>query len=175
MEQRVDTETVRDREQSVEAPIVTIQRILDAPAIMHTRDPTAKRNLINTACIHRRQTRHNTPGALPKITRDAQAFIEPDPRPKALERRRSTRVQKNTSNVIIVPPYNMLGGGARASARLISQSALNAMTMQEVLTISLPFTPRKLAPTTYTDSTNCAHLAAPMIHPTTGEIISSYK
>ena len=56
VEQRVDTETVRDREQSVEAPIVTIQRILDAPAIMHTRDPTAKRNLIN-----RRQTRHNTP------------------------------------------------------------------------------------------------------------------
>ena len=69
----------------------------------------------------------------------------------------------------------MLGGGTRASVRLISQSALNAMTMQEALTISLPFMPRKLAPTTYTDSTNCAHLATPMIHPTTGEIISSYK
>jgi hypothetical protein len=69
----------------------------------------------------------------------------------------------------------MLGGGTRASARLISQSALNTMTMQEALTISLPFTPRKLAPTTYTDSTNCAHFTAPMIHPTTGEIISSYK
>ncbi len=69
----------------------------------------------------------------------------------------------------------MLGGGTRASARLISQSALNAMTMHEALTISLPFTPRKLVPPTYTDSTNCAHFAAPMIHLTTGEIISSYK
>jgi hypothetical protein len=171
----VDTETVRKREPSDEAPIVTIQRISDAPAIMHTRDPTAKRNLINTTCIHRRQTRHNTPGALPKITRDAPAFIKPDLRPKAPERRRSTRVHKNTSNVIILPPFNMLGGGTRARARLISQSALSAMTMQEALTISLPFTPQKLAPPTYTDSTNCAHFAAPMIHPTTGEIISSYK
>ncbi len=107
VEQRVDTETVREREPSVEAPIVLIQRISDAPAIMHARDPTAKRNLINTAHIHRRKTHHNTPGALPKITRDAPAFIEPDPRPKAPERRRLTRVHKNTSNVIIVPPYTM--------------------------------------------------------------------
>jgi len=69
----------------------------------------------------------------------------------------------------------MLGGGTRASVRLISQSALNVMMMHEVLTIHLPFTPRKLVPPTYTDSTNYAHFAAPMIHPTTGEIISSYK
>ena len=69
----------------------------------------------------------------------------------------------------------MLGGGTRASARLISQSALNAMTMHEVLTIHLPFTPRKLVPSTFNDSANYAHFAAPMIHPTTGEIISSYK
>jgi hypothetical protein len=77
----------RESKPSDEAPIVTIQRISDAPVIMHMRDPTAKRNLINTTCIHHRQTRHNTPGALPKITRDAPAFIEPDPRPKAPERR----------------------------------------------------------------------------------------
>ncbi len=175
-EQRVETEIVRGSEPRDEAPIVTIQRITDAPAIMQTRDPTAKRNLINTACIHRRQTRHNTPGALPKITRDATAFIEPDPpRPKAPERRRSNRVHKNTSNVIIVPPYKMLGGGTRASARLISQTALNVMTMHESLTSHLPFTPRKLVPPTYNDSANYAHFVASMIHPTTGEIISSYK
>jgi hypothetical protein len=49
------------------------------------------------------------------------------------------------------------------------------MTMHEALNIPLPFTPRKLVPPTYNDNTNYAHVAAPMIHPTTGEIISSYK
>jgi hypothetical protein len=50
------------------------------------------------------------------------------------------------------------------------------MTMQEALAMSLSFTPRKLVPATYnTCSTNYAHFAAPMIHPTTGKIISSYK
>ncbi len=48
--------------------------------------------------------------------------------------------------------------------------------MQEALTMPLAFTPRKLVPAPYnTCSTNYAHFAAPMIHPTTGEIISSYK
>ena len=85
-EQRVGTKIVRASEPGDEAPIVTIQRITDSPAIMHTRDPTAKHNLINTARINRRQTRNNIPGALPKITRDAPAFIEPDPRPNTPER-----------------------------------------------------------------------------------------
>ena len=67
-EQRVDTEIVRESEPGEEAPIVTIERITDAPAIMQTRDPTAKGNLINMACIHCRQMHHNTPGALPQIT-----------------------------------------------------------------------------------------------------------
>ncbi len=50
------------------------------------------------------------------------------------------------------------------------------MTMQEALTMPISFTPRKLIPATYdTCSTNYAHFAAPMIHPTTGEIISRYK
>ena len=49
------------------------------------------------------------------------------------------------------------------------------MTLQEALTTPRAFTPRKLIPPTYTESTNFAHFVAPMIHPTTGEIISSYK
>ena len=69
----------------------------------------------------------------------------------------------------------MLGEGTRASARLISKRALTVMTLQEALAGPIAFTPRKLVPPTYTDSTNYTHLAAPMIHPTTGEIISSYK
>ena len=50
------------------------------------------------------------------------------------------------------------------------------MTLQEALTMPISFTPRKLVPFTYnTCSTNYAHFVAPMIHPTTGKIISSYK
>jgi hypothetical protein len=140
-EQRVSNEMLRESVTEDDAPIVTIQRITEAPAIMKTRDPTAKRNLINTARIHSRTTRNNTPGALPRITRDVPACIEPEPQTPTTEKRRSTRVHKNTSDVIILPPYKMLGGGTRASARLVSQNALNVMTMHEALNITLPFKP----------------------------------
>ena len=70
----------------------------------------------------------------------------------------------------------MLGGGTRASARLISQQALNAMTMREALTPPQIFTPRKFVQVAYADNVqHFAHFASPMIHPTTGETISSYK
>ena len=50
------------------------------------------------------------------------------------------------------------------------------MTLQEALTIPIAFRPQKLIPSTCeTCSTNYAHFGAPMIHPTTDEIISSYK
>ena len=60
-EQRVTNDDIIESPTSENAPIGTIPRISDAPAIMHTWDPTAKRNLITTARIHRRQTRNNTP------------------------------------------------------------------------------------------------------------------
>ena len=66
-EQWVDTDIVIGRPPSEDAPIVTMQRISDAPEIMQMRDPIAKRNLITMACIHCRQTQNNTPGALPKL------------------------------------------------------------------------------------------------------------
>ena len=62
------------------------------------------------------------------------------------------------------------------NARLISQQALNVMTMREALTPLADFTPQKLVPTEYEDNVpNYAHFASPMVHPTTGETISSYK
>ena len=141
---------------------------------MQTQDPTAKRNLITTKRIHRRQTRTNTPGALPRITRTDPTLIQlGQPTPKKV--RRSSRVINTMSPVIIIPPCRMLGERTQASAQLISQRALSAMTLQEALTAPRAFTPRKLIPPTYTESTNYAHFVAPMIHPTTGEIISSYK
>jgi len=175
-EQRVDdnmymVETQREHGDS--AP--TITRISDAPAIMKARDPTAKRNLINEKRTHQRITQHNTPGEVPAIQRMEPALILPKSGP-ASAIRRSTRGSTNKSPVIIIPPYRMLGGGTRASARLISQQALNAMTMREALKPPMVFTPRKFVPVAYKDNVpNFAHFASPMIHLTMGETISSYK
>ncbi len=50
------------------------------------------------------------------------------------------------------------------------------MTMREALTPPQIFTPQKIVPVAYADDVpNFAHFAVPMIHPTTGEAISSYK
>jgi hypothetical protein len=50
------------------------------------------------------------------------------------------------------------------------------MTMQEALTPLADFTPQKMVPTEYEDNVpNYAHFVSPMVHPTTGEMISSYK
>jgi hypothetical protein len=127
-EQRVATNVLIEFPPSDNTPIMTIQQILDALAIMQMWNPMVKRNLITTTCIHRRQPQKYTPGALPKITRVAPVLT------------------------------------------------LIAMTLQEALTLPISFMPRKLVPSTYdTCSTKYAHFAAPMIHPSTGKIISSYK
>ena len=174
--QRVENSIREVETQHTNEIIAPITRISDAPAIMKARDPTAKRNLIKDAPTHRRSTRNNTPGAVPAIQRVAPALILPDTRP-APATRRSNRVKPTTTPVIIIPLYRMLGGGTRASARLISQQALNGMTMREALTPPLlVFTPRTFVPIAYENNVpNFAHFASPMVHPTTGETISSYK
>ena len=48
--------------------------ITDAPPIMQSQNPTAKRHLKNTPRTHRRQTRNNTPGAVPLIARIEDAI-----------------------------------------------------------------------------------------------------
>jgi len=167
---RCDVET-----QHKTVDIAPITRISDAPAIMKVLDPMAKRNLIKDTRTHRRHTRNNTPGAVPAIQRVEPALILPDTG-SAPATRRLTRVSTSKSPVIIIPPYIMLGGGTQASARLISQHALNAVTIREALTPSLVFMPRKFVPIAYNNNVpNFAHFASPMIHPTTGETISSYK
>jgi hypothetical protein len=174
-EQWVATDVVIENTPSDIARILSIQQILDAPAIMHMQDPTAKQNLITSTRIHCKQTQNNTLGALPKITQAAPALIQLDPCPTTTEKQQSTRVYTTTSPVIIIPPARV-PGGVRASTWLISQQALTVMTLQEALTIPISFTPRKLVLSTYdTCSNNNAHFAAPMIHPMMSEIISSYK
>jgi len=139
LEQRVENSISEVKPQQENEDIAPITRISDAPAIMKARDPTAKRNLIKDTRTHRRRTRNNTPGAVPAIQRVAPALISPDKTP-ARATRKSTRIGTE-GPVIVIPPYRMLGGGTQASARLISQQALNAMTMRESLTPTQIFTP----------------------------------
>jgi len=167
------SEVMTQRANDDSAPEIT--RISDALAIMNARDPTSKRNLVKNPCTHRRLTRNNTPGAVPAIQRVALALILPEKQP-ARATRRSPRVNTNEGTVIIIPPYRMLGGGTRASPRLISQQVLIAMTIREALTPPRVFTPQKFVPVACKDNVpNFAHFASPMFHPTTGEIISSFK
>jgi hypothetical protein len=58
---------------------------------------------------------------------------------------------------------------------IISQQALNFLT-NEVWNNSAPsYTPKNLQPKDNATAANLEHLAMPMIHPTTGETITSYK
>jgi hypothetical protein len=69
------------------------QRVTDSPAIMKARDPTAKRNLVQTSRTHRRQTRNNTPGNVPAIQRSPDRIPADDV--NATQPRRSPRITQD--------------------------------------------------------------------------------
>jgi len=80
-----------------------------------------------------------------------------------------------SATMIIIPPYPM-PRGIRANAKLISQHALNELTMKEALYSPPIFAQREYEHHNFVENVpNYAHFASPMVHPTTGETISSYK
>ena len=80
-----------------------------------------------------------------------------------------------SATMIIIPPYPM-PGGIRANAKLFSQHALNALTMKEALYSPPVFVQRNYVHHNFVKNIpNYAHYASPMVHPTTGGTISSYK
>jgi hypothetical protein len=118
-----DEQRVREHEQRVErenqqrvidnTPILTIPHITDAPAIMQSRNPTAKWMLKNNPQIHRRVTRNNTPGGLPLITRRVR-----DSHNEAQGHRRSLRIRQAiaSSTISATPPpvtFNPIPIGAK--------------------------------------------------------------
>jgi hypothetical protein len=80
-----------------------------------------------------------------------------------------------SASTIVIPPYPT-PGGIHANAKLISQHALHVLTMKEVL-----YTPKKNAQRNYIHHNfvenvpHYAHFVSPMVHPTTGETITSCK
>jgi hypothetical protein len=180
-EQRVrkdDQRVAREIQQKVldNTPILTIPRITDAPAIMQSRNPTAKRRLKENPRIHRRVTRHNTPGGLLMITRRAN-----DTTNEAQGLRRSLRLHPaivaSTTVAAVTPPtatVHPIPSVARQS--IVTQQALNVMTIQEKVANNAAFTPHSLQPIGVTHRPmKFEHYANPMVHPIMGETISSYK
>jgi hypothetical protein len=58
--------------------------------------------------------------------------------------------------------------------RIISQEAINNLIMNDLINDTTKFTPMNLRPPP-SPPINHEHYAMPMMHPTTGELISSYK
>jgi hypothetical protein len=69
LEQQEEQRVITDEQRVIDdTPIITLQRISNALAIMALRNPTAKRSLKVTPCVHQQLTRNNTPGGVPLIT-----------------------------------------------------------------------------------------------------------
>jgi hypothetical protein len=91
---------------------------------MTARDPTAKRNLVQTSRTHRRKTRNNTPGNFPAIQRSPDRCSADDE--ILLQPRRSPRITQEERPLPNVTFTTMLTKGHPKRARLISQIAMAA-------------------------------------------------
>ena len=137
---------VREEQQRVidASPILPVPRITDAPGIMESRTPTAKRALKDTPRLHRRVTRNNIPGVV----------------------------------AYPVIPQSYLPAPNNARQRIVTRHAINALTTSEKGKCQNAFTPEALLHSAVEDEPNHCHFehfASPMVHPVTGETISSYK
>ena len=75
-----------------------------------------------------------------------------------------------------VPPTTCTPIQTRAQQRMVTQQAINVLTIQELVSTERIFTQNaRMECTTTHRPTKFEHYANPMVHPTTGETISSYK
>jgi hypothetical protein len=158
MEQRVE-QRVSAKQQRVidDTPIITLHCIMDAPAIMASRNPTAKQAIKTTPPVHQCVTRNNTPGGVPLI-----AWM---PQHTAIQ-------NNNVTPAIAIQTWSAI---PMAQSWLITQQALNMITMQETFNPPPAYTPQSLpedAPPS--PHINFEDYANPMVHPVTRKTISSY-
>jgi hypothetical protein len=75
-----------------------------------------------------------------------------------------------------IPPTTVHTIPSRAQQRIVTQQAINVLTIQEKVLMNTMCTPR--VPMKYAVKQlvlNFEHYANPMVHPVSGETISSYK
>ena len=157
-------------QQTVQQRVPMLRRITDAPPIMAAPNPTNKRLLKATPRSHVRLTRNNTPGSVPAITRSSPRR----PNPIAVLPPPSTTGPPRRSSRIPRVKFAAVPGGLRAR-NLISQEAINYLTDSVWSNSPDVFMPDKLKPKHAPSCLDLAQVAMPMIHPTTGETITSYK
>jgi hypothetical protein len=151
-------------------PIRTIPRITDAPPIMQSCNPTAKRALQNTPQLHWRVTRNNTPGILPAPCTVEPARAVPPPIPRPVKHTRDPQqVQPPRGQV---SSRTAVPGGARHC--IVTRQAMNVLTLRKEASLSTIHTPRSLMQHAKLP-VNFEHYVNPMVHPVTGQTISSYK
>jgi hypothetical protein len=175
---------VREQQQLVidNTPILTVPRISNAPPIKKARNPTAKRVLKNTPCLHRQQTRNNTPGAVPAIQSVNVVTNSTQHRHVVGQKRVAQQSKTNDGNrqsqrihgITTPTPYIPIPRGARQ--RIMTRQAINVLTVHKEANANTTYTPRCLIkhvkkglPVMF------EHFACPMVHPIMGITISSYK
>ncbi len=126
-----------------------------------------------------RRTQNKIPGSVPLITNIAGRNVDLHPIPtRVTTTRRSPRT--HTPSAQLVPTripsvrFSPIPNGLR-SRPIISQEAIIFLTKCMWAQSSDIFTPEKLHPATSQSCINFKQLATPMVYPTTGETISSYK
>jgi hypothetical protein len=174
---------VRMQQQRVSdtTPILTIPRITNAPPIMQSWNPMAKRALKDTPRLHWQVMRNNTPGMVPAIKQ--VPGIAPTTR-ICPEWRGATNVgwKEETQGVrrrlprgqTTPPPTTFTAILSKAQQRMVTRQAINVLTIQEEVSAKDKFTltclmkhMKKSIPMMF------KHFASPMVHPITGETISS--
>ncbi len=153
----------------------------DAPPIMNAPNPTTKWALKLTKRVHRQLTQNNIPETVPPITRVPPRRLPPTAT-KATPVRRSPRLSKTAQRIQNaglpkqIPKVQFVPiVGQLRNQSLINQEAITFLTDKEWNNSPPIYTPENLWPEENATDANLEHLAMPMIHPTTGETITSYK
>ena len=156
-------------------------RMSNAPPITNAPNPITKRVLKSTKRVHRRITRNNVQGTVPPITPTLPQHPVPtatkatpvrrSPRlGKTAQRIQDTRLPKRIPKVHFVPI-----AGRLCNHNIISQRAINFLTDEVWNNSPKLFTPTNLRRREDATAANWEQMAIPMVHPTMGETISSYK
>ncbi len=135
--------------------------------------PNHEKGIKKTARLHRRVTRNNIPGIVPVPTL-IETFLPLFPKVRFIEDNPPRRSKRNAIPAKLPQTYTAIPRGARQS--LVTQHAINVLAIQEEVSLDMIYTPQALTnkqaqvlPTMF------EHFASPMVHPITGETISSYK
>ena len=135
-------------------------RISSSPPVPTSTNPTLPSVHKTAKRVHRRITRSNKPGVLPPVT-------SPNPPPL----RRSPRLNPVLASITEDPPHVRV-----QTSNFITHHAINALTENVYYSSNATWTPTKLQRIQQTNPLpDLQHFAAPVVHPETGETITSYR